>query len=56
MPEITIDYNVYLPTPSTYLSYFEVLKSHQFVDDLEVSQEVLDMFLDVITEEAEILA
>ncbi|UYP45649.1 hypothetical protein NEF87_001934 [Candidatus Lokiarchaeum ossiferum] len=55
MPEITIDYNIYLPTPSTYLSYFEVLKSHQFVDDPEVSQEVLDLFLDVIADESEIL-
>ena len=56
MPEITVDYNIYLPAPMTYLSYFELLKSHQFVDNIEESQELIDMFLDVITEDAEMCA
>ncbi|WP_371806256.1 hypothetical protein [Candidatus Lokiarchaeum ossiferum] len=51
MVTIDIDYKTYLPAPSVYLAYFELLKSHNFIENLETNQEIFDLFLETFVEE-----
>ena len=36
MPNIEIDFAKFLPSLGTFYSYFEILKSHHFIQDIEV--------------------
>jgi len=38
MPNIEIDFQLFLPSLSVFYSYFEILKQHDFVKDVEVVQ------------------
>ncbi|MHA1720191.1 MAG: hypothetical protein ACTSWX_04135 [Promethearchaeota archaeon] len=38
MPNIEIDFQLFLPSLSVFYSYFEILKQHEFVKDVEVVQ------------------
>jgi len=38
MPNIEIDFQLFLPSLSIFYSYFEILKQHEFVKDVEVVQ------------------
>lgn len=51
MATIDIDYTAYLPAPSVYFAYFELLKSHNFIKNLESNQEIFDLFLDAFVED-----
>ena len=39
MPNIEIDFALFLPSLGTYYTYFEILKSYQFIEDINVVQE-----------------
>ncbi len=39
MTNIEIDFEKFLPSLGTYYSYFEILKYHQFIEDINVVQE-----------------
>ena len=39
MPNIEIDFEKFLPSLGTYYNYFEILKYHQFIEDINVIQE-----------------
>ncbi len=36
MTNIEIDFATFLPTLSTFYNYFEILKAHNFIHDIEV--------------------
>ena len=36
MPNIEIDFAKFLPSLGTFYSYFEILKAHQFIEDISV--------------------
>ncbi|WP_457557997.1 hypothetical protein [Candidatus Harpocratesius sp.] len=36
MPNIEIDFAKFLPSLGTFYSYFEILKAHDFIQDIEV--------------------
>ena len=38
MPNIEIDFQQYLPGLGTFYNYFEILKEHKFIHDIQVVQ------------------
>jgi len=36
MPEIQVDFQMFMPSLSTFYSYFEILKEHNFIHDVKV--------------------
>ncbi len=44
---IKVDLNIYLPRPYTYYSYFEMLKSHNYIDNIEIDEKVFQIFLEI---------
>ncbi|UYP47514.1 hypothetical protein NEF87_003799 [Candidatus Lokiarchaeum ossiferum] len=38
MPNIEIDFQKFLPSLGTFYNYFEILKEHHFIHDIQVVQ------------------
>jgi len=36
MPNIEVNFNLFFPSPGGILSFFEILKDHQFIRDVKV--------------------
>ncbi|MHA1673829.1 MAG: hypothetical protein ACTSYI_09370 [Promethearchaeota archaeon] len=53
MTNIEIDFSTFLPTLSTFYNYFEILKAHKFIHDIEVvNHENGDAMLRVLRKES----
>ena len=46
MATIDINYATYVPAPSVYYSYFELLKAHHFIENPEETQNFLTILLE----------
>jgi hypothetical protein len=47
MPEIQVDFQIFLPSLGTFYSYFEILKEHRFIQDVKVVEREGQNFLQV---------
>lgn len=51
MPNIEIDFAKFLPSLGTFYSYFEILKEHHFIHDIEVVSQEGQAMLKVLRKE-----
>jgi len=51
MPNIEVDFKLFLPSLGTFYAYFEVLKAHDFIKEVQVVQQEGNPMLRVLRKE-----